>query len=94
MNTCDDCRVDYPGVPYYTFETTSCQTMDIVNGVEVAVDHPCTGSICPECAGPWITPDDENDPRKPPIDFYDERLHQELLDAAHYAKFGDQVPVA
>jgi len=94
VNTCDDCGKDYPGEPYYTFEAESCNTVDIIDGAEVAVDHDCTENICPECAGPFLEPDIYLDPRRPPVDFYDEKMHQSMFDQAQYEKHGDQTPVA
>ena len=78
MNKCDDCGKIYQGPPYYTFDAEGCNTVDIIGGAEVAVDHDCTENICPECAGPFLEPDEENDPRRPSVDFYDEKIHQSL----------------
>jgi hypothetical protein len=78
VNTCDDCRVDYPGEPYYTFDADGCTYFEMVDGVSTLADHDCTENICPTCTGPFLEPDDEMDPRKPSVDFYDERLHESL----------------
>ena len=59
---CDDCRKTYTGQPYYTFDEAGCNEVDIIDGAEVAVEHDCTGNLCPECAGPFLDPDEGNDP--------------------------------
>lgn len=96
MNKCDDCDKEYPGDPYYTFEADSCSVLhvDPVTGEEKEVPHDCTENMCPECAGPFLEPDTDGDPRRPAVDFYDERMHANLIDAENYRKHGDQIPVA
>ena len=91
--TCDDCRKTYPGPPYYTFETEGCNEAEEINGVWTPVAHDCTENICPQCAGPFMEGDMENDPRRPAVDFYDERIHANLIDAENYRKHGDQIPI-
>lgn len=49
---CDDCRKEFYAKPYYTLG-------DEAEGT----DH--TGHLCPQCGGPYLEPDDPNDPRKP-----------------------------
>lgn len=74
MECCDDCGGLYQAPAYYTFDEDSCRLT--VGGVDTP--HPCTGNICPQCAGPFMEPDMEHDPRKPDVDFYDERLHRSM----------------
>lgn len=62
MNTCDDCRGTYPGDPYYTFDPNVC-FVDV--GGYITGHEDCTGNLCPECAGPHLTPDEPDDPRRP-----------------------------
>lgn len=56
--TCDDCGKEYAAPAYYTFP------------IEYAGDHECTGNLCPECAGPFLEPDNSEDRRRPVVDFY------------------------
>jgi hypothetical protein len=71
--TCDDCRKPYAGPVYYTFglededddtlaETSVRRRKDgrLVHRGERTV---CTGNLCPSCAGPFLTPDDDHYPR-------------------------------
>lgn len=74
METCDDCGQQYPEPAYYTF--VGCHE-EGPNG-EVRDHVGCTENLCPNCTGPFIEPDLENDPRKPPVDFYDPKLHANL----------------
>lgn len=60
METCDDCRQQYDGPAFYAFDEEACEWSEN----EVIVPHDCTGNLCPECAGPHLEPDDENDPRR------------------------------
>lgn len=62
--TCDDCRREFPGRPYYTFDPEHCMDIPIA---AIASPHgeDCTGNLCPTCAGPFLVPDDPNDPRRP-----------------------------
>lgn len=60
---CDDCRKVYAGPAYYTFPEEACRWTEDDGATEIP--HACTGSLCPACAGPYLTPDDENDPRRP-----------------------------
>jgi hypothetical protein len=53
---CDDCRKVYAGPAYYTFDP---------EGHDGDHAHICTGSLCPEDAGPYLVPDDPDDPRRP-----------------------------
>jgi hypothetical protein len=66
LETCDDCGQEYPSPPYYTFPAEACHWTE--DGVEI--DHACTENICPNCAGPYMGPDDPEDKRGPmmPID--------------------------
>lgn len=64
MPVCDDCGLAYEGPVYYTVEPPD------PDDPEAAGDwhddgSECTGSFCPKCAGPFLEPDDPNDPRKP-----------------------------
>ena len=63
---CDDCGVAYVGPPYYTFEPDSCdETETDIDGRTTEIPHPCTGNMCPSCAGPYLDPDFDDDPRRP-----------------------------
>jgi hypothetical protein len=66
---CDDCREAYPEPAYYSFDTDACTTTgtddQIIQHMDDPVDGPCTGNMCPDCAGPYLWPDDQDDPRKP-----------------------------
>lgn len=55
---CDDCRAQYTGPAYYTFDRESCMA-----GSDDG--HDCTGNLGPECAGPYLEPDRPDDPRRP-----------------------------
>ena len=59
MAQCDDCHDLYRLPYYYSFDVDACK-MSNGNGVH---EHNCTGSLCPKCTGPFITPDDSHDPR-------------------------------
>lgn len=67
MNTCDDCLREYPGKPYYTFEPEGCEDempLHLGETEQVTTPHAsCTGNLCPECAGPYLEPDDPDDDR-------------------------------
>ena len=59
---CDDCRQPYDGPVYYTVEDPA----DPESGGDWHDDgSTCTGSFCPDCAGPFLDPDIEGDPRRP-----------------------------
>lgn len=59
MFTCDECGKQYEGPVYYTLDEDSHPPGD-----NLAVE-PCTGNLCPSCAGPFLNPDDPDDPRRP-----------------------------
>lgn len=64
---CDDCHEAYPDPPYYSFDMECVVTeTDPVTGIEEMIDHTCTNNLCPDCAGPYLEPENEDDPRKPP----------------------------
>lgn len=69
MNKCDDCERTYPGTPYYTFDPEGCEdevVTEVRQGVylrETVSHRDCTGNLCPECAGPFLEPDDPDDDR-------------------------------
>ncbi len=75
---CDDCGQAYPGPAYYSVGE-GCELWEETPDGATRLEHECTGNICPDCAGPFLEPDLENDPRRPPIDFYDERLHRNMM---------------
>lgn len=60
---CDDCRSWYDGPVYYTLGA------DVIDEADMKLAHlsgePCTDNLCPGCAGPYLTPDDPSDPRRP-----------------------------
>ena len=73
METCDDCRQQYEGPAYYTFDPEECMTNVLDTGELVAFTVPhykCTGNIGP-CCGDELMPDDEDDPRRPWQNTYD-----------------------
>jgi len=45
---------------YYTLEEDHHPPEETTLAIEV-----CTGNLCPECAGPFLEPDDPDDPRRP-----------------------------
>jgi len=59
---CDDCRKTYDGPVYYTLQEEDDAHLDPDT---LAIEGECTGSLCPDCAGRFLTPDDPEDPRKP-----------------------------
>ena len=78
MEQCDDCKQEYEGPAYYTFDIEACQVTDqyeaiigeAVTGIyDGGLMKPhaaeCTGNVCPECAGDFLEPDDPDDPRRP-----------------------------
>lgn len=64
MKICDDCRKEYAGPAYYTFPPELC------GGYHDHTTPQCTGNICPDCAGPFLEPDEPDDVRRPIVDFY------------------------
>lgn len=64
---CDDCGVAYIGPAYYTFDPDACNITESYDDGREAVDvpHPCTGNMCADCAGPYLDPDFDDDPRRP-----------------------------
>jgi hypothetical protein len=54
---CDDCGCSYEAPPFYSFDPDDCTD----GGAD---PHDCTGNICFECAGPYLIPDDPEDPRR------------------------------
>jgi hypothetical protein len=71
METCDDCHKQYPGPAYYTFEADGCNVIEVdaITGAETPVPHDCTENMCPDCAGPYLEPDTDGDPRRPSVTF-------------------------
>ena len=77
MPTCDDCGRDYKDPVYYTFDKDACiSTRSMVQAgerkpltadpdEEIYHGDDCTGNLCPACAGPYLTPDNEYDWRRP-----------------------------
>jgi len=61
---CDDCRKTYEGPAYYTLDPVEDGSAHI-NPDTLAAEEECTGNLCPDCAGRFLTPDDPEDPRKP-----------------------------
>lgn len=60
---CDDCRKSYVGPAYYKLDPRTCPANDPAND---GLPHAgCTGNLCPDCAGPFLVPDDPNDSRRP-----------------------------
>ena len=57
FHICDDCKAAYLAPRYYSF--SECFDEDEKQHED------CTGNMCPSCAGSFIEPDDENDPRRP-----------------------------
>jgi len=57
---CDECSQEYEGPAYYTLEEDHHPPEETTLAIEV-----CTGNLCPECAGPFLEPDDPDDPRRP-----------------------------
>lgn len=67
---CDDCREAYLEPAYYSwFDADPCELTetDPVTGEVTEIPHDCTFNECPDCAGPYLEPDLENDPRRPAI---------------------------
>jgi len=60
---CDDCHEEYDGPVYYSLGDEVCDVH--INGITLALDEECTHNFCPTCAGPYLTPDDPDDPRRP-----------------------------
>jgi hypothetical protein len=58
---CDDCGEEYEGPVYYSLD----MGVTHLNSLTLAVEEGCTGNLCPECAGPFLDPDDPDDPRRP-----------------------------
>jgi hypothetical protein len=72
MLTCDDCGLAYAGPAYYTFDPEGCgHDMGPTGGGRyIWMPHgDCTGNLCPACAGPYIEPDHENDPRRVGVNY-------------------------
>ena len=63
FHICDDCGNAYLSPRYYTFDPRDCIADDGISGEHR--HEGCTGNMCPPCAGSFIEPDDENDPRRP-----------------------------
>ena len=61
---CDDCREAYLEPPYYEFDPDGC-TDDEPHGDYEPHGDDCTGNVCPDCAGPYLDPDNPGDPRRP-----------------------------
>lgn len=60
---CDDCHKEYEGPAYYSWdEDCGAHDLDVMT---LAVEEPCTRNFCPDCAGLFLEPDDDNDPRRP-----------------------------
>jgi hypothetical protein len=63
VETCDDCGQEYATPAYYSFDPDGCVWTED-NGAKV-IPHDCTSNLCPECAGPYLEPDDPADARRP-----------------------------
>lgn len=64
---CDDCGGIYLGPPYYSIEPDDCSNEIKALTLEDDSEHVCTTSLCPDCAGPWLEPDDPDDKRRPGV---------------------------
>lgn len=63
--TCDDCHREFFSRPYYTLddEDAPIDPSDAQYHRESDTEH--TNYLCPSCAGPFLDPDNPNDPRRP-----------------------------
>jgi hypothetical protein len=59
---CDDCRQLYDQPVYYTLGGDPDDPESMGNFHDDGSD--CTDNLCPSCAGPYLEPDDPNDPRR------------------------------
>lgn len=63
---CDDCRREYEPPVYYTLQKLDdAEVAEISTSWAHADGSACTGSLCPDCAGPYLIPDNPGDPRRP-----------------------------
>jgi hypothetical protein len=77
LNTCDDCGVTCPGAIYYSLDPETCSVDPEFN--EPAPHEGCTGNLGPECAGPFLVPDQPDDPRRPLADDPNARAAMDVL---------------